>query len=55
MILSGSTECQTASARAGYTQISSTQTIRMLENAPSMTIRWPTNVNEDEEKLLFQT
>jgi len=40
--------------KAGYTQISSSHTIHLLENAPSMTIIWPTNVTEDEQRLLFQ-
>jgi hypothetical protein len=41
--------------KAGYTQISSTHTIHLLGNTPSMTIRWHTNENEDEQTLVFQT
>jgi len=42
-------------SKAGYTQISSIHTIHLLGNTSSITIRGPTNVGEDEKKLVFQT
>jgi hypothetical protein len=41
-------------SKTGYTQIFFQHTIHLLGSTPSMTIRWPTNVTEDEQRLLFQ-